>query len=356
VRRKFLDLLACPECGSDVDVAEARVEEEGGDLVEGELACSGCGRRYPVRGRVPVFVDESQYADSFGWQWLRWAKLQRDSYNGTNIVRNTILKRSGWSPEHLAGKRLVECGCGSGSETEVLAGLADTVVAFDLSEGVFAFDEELLRRENVLVMRADILHIPLKRERFDVVYCHRVIMHTPDPAASFASMAPLAAPGGEFFLHSYSTHWKSLANYKYLWRPLTKHLPHTAVYRILRVVGWPLYLLHGVLNRLAFLRRLNRVLIPFEYHSRNLYKAGTTLTFRERYEYSFLITFDALTPTFDNPSSAETLRGWFEDAGFDDVEVRFHNPVIVLGHRATDVELAPRAAEAAPAPGKPARS
>ncbi len=356
MRRRFLDLLACPDCGADLAVAEARVEADEDDLVEGELACEGCGRRFPVRRRVPVFVDESQYADSFGWQWQRYAQLQRDSYNGTSIVRNTILKRSGWTPGHLAGKLLVECGCGSGNDTEVLADLAGTVVSFDLTEAVFAFDEDLLRRENVLVLRADILRIPLKRARFDVVYCHRVIMHTPDPPASFASMAPLVAPGGEFFLHSYSTDWKSLANYKYAWRPLTKHLPHTVVYRILRVVGWPLYLLHAALHRLAFLRRLNRVVIPFEYHGRSLHKAGTTLSFRERYEYSFLITFDALTPTFDNPSSAETLQGWFEDAGFVDVEVRARNPVIVLGHRPADVELAPRAAETAPPPEKPARS
>ena len=341
MRRRFLELLACPDCLAPVALAEVRAEA-GDDVIEGELACEECERRFPIRRRVAVFVDESQYAESFGWQWQRYAPLQRDSYNGTGLVRRTILNRSGWSPEHLAGKLLVECGCGSGSDTEVLAELAGTVVAFDLTEAVFAFDEALLQRPDVLVLRADITRIPLRRERFDIVYCHRVIMHTPHPPSSFASMAARVAPGGEFFLHSYSTHWKSLANYKYLWRPLTKRLPHTFVYRVLRIVGWPLYLLAGALNRLAFLRRLNRVLIPFENHSRALKKAGTTLTWRERYEYSFLVTFDALTPTFDNPNAPETLRDWFEDDGFVDVEIRAQNPAIVLGRRPGGALLAPQ--------------
>ncbi len=345
MRRRFLDLLACPDCRGAIALAEVSVEDSD-DVVEGRLACEACARHFPIRRRVAVFVDESKYAESFGWQWQRYARLQRDSYNGTTIVRDTILKRSGWTPEHLAGKLLVECGCGSGSETEALVDLAGTVVSFDLSEAVFEFEESLLKRDNLLVLRADITRIPLKARRFDVVYCHRVVMHTPDPPTSFASMASHVAPGGEFFLHSYSTHWKSLANYKYLWRPLTKRLPHTAVYRILRVVGWPLYWLVGALNRLAFLRRLNRLLIPFENHARALKKAGTTLSWRERYEYSFLITFDALTPTFDNPNSPETLLAWFEDAGFLDVDVRHQNPVIALGRLPRDAELTPQGAMA----------
>lgn len=346
MRRRHLELLRCPACGGRLEVAGA-TREEGDLLLEAELGCAGCGRAWPVREGVGVFVEDEAYVESFGWQWTRFARLQRDSYNGTDLVRRTILKRSGWEPADLAGKLVLECGAGSGNDTEVLAELAGTLVSMDLSRAVFAMPEELRRREDVLVLRADLHRPPLDLARFDVVYCHRVIQHTPDPAAAFAALARNVRPGGQLFLHSYDTHWKSLCNYKYLWRPLTRRLPHGLVYRALRLVGPPLYLLAGALNRLAFLRRAVRLLIPFENHARALKKAGATLTARERYEYAFLITFDALTPRHDHPSSPETVRGWFERAGFEDVDLRFRNPVIAVGWRPlAPAEVTPPAARA----------
>lgn len=44
--RELLEILACPSC-------RARVEEEGGEVV-----CSACGRRYPVRDGIPVMLVE----------------------------------------------------------------------------------------------------------------------------------------------------------------------------------------------------------------------------------------------------------------------------------------------------------
>ncbi len=281
-----------------------------------------------------MFVDRPKgYVETFGWQWTRFHKLQRDSYNGTRIVRDTILRRSGWTAEDLADKVVLECGCGSGNDTEVLASMAKQVLSFDLSRAVFSFAPEVIRRENVLVLQADLLKIPVKEEAFDIVFCHRVIHHTPDPRRSFQSIARHVRPGGELFLECYSRHWKSMLNYKYLWRPITKRLPHPVVYRLLRIVGPILYPLHGALNRVAFLRRLNRLLIPFEYHARFLAKNGTTLSFRERYEYSFLITFDSLTPTYDNPQEPETIRAWCEELGFGDIRQTSINPVVTLCRR-----------------------
>ena len=349
MRTRFLELLCCPDCRADLSIHSV-ADQEGDAIVQGQLTCNGCGRVFPVENRVPVF-DGDEYVDNFGWQWTRFHRLQRDSYNGTDIVRQTILKRSGWEPGHLADKVVLECGCGSGNDTEVLASLAETVVSFDLSEAVHSFAPEVLRRDNVLVMRANLLKVPVKESLFDIVFCHRVIHHTPDPRASFASITRYVRPGGQVFLECYSRHWKSMLNYKYWLRPITTRLPHALVFRLLRIAGPVLYAVHAVLHRLAFLRRLNRLLIPFEYHSRMLSKEGSTLTFRERYEYSFLITFDALTPVFDNPQRPETIRAWCEELGFEDVVTRSINPVVTTCRRPVsqaapedpgDVHLAPR--------------
>lgn len=339
MRERFLDILCCPACEGDLVLGQVD-EREGDAIVEGALECKACQASYPVRKRVAVFVEDSGYAESFGWQWTRFNRLQRDSHNGTQLVRNTILKRSGWSPGDLAGKTLLECGCGSGNDSEVLSGLAGTVVSVDLSRAVHSFAQHVLERENQLVLQADLRRAPLKREHFDLVYCHRVIQHTPDPRAAFETMTEHVKPGGLFFLHSYDTHWKSTLNYRYVLRPITKRLPHAITYWTLRILGPLLFVLVSLLNRIAFLRRLWKLIIPFENHSRILAKAGSTLTLKERYDYSFLVTFDALTPQYDTPNSAETLSRWFEEAGFE-VEVRSRNPVIAIGRRPAGATLEP---------------
>jgi uncharacterized protein YbaR (Trm112 family)/ubiquinone/menaquinone biosynthesis C-methylase UbiE len=337
---RFLQWLQCPDCRGPLDVASS-TRSEGDAIVDGSLACRSCACTYPIRKRIPRFVPDSSYVESFGWQWNRFAALQRDSYNGTRLVRDTILRRSQWTPEFLAGKTLLECGCGSGNDTEVLADLCGTVVSLDLSSAVDAMAPEVLARANVLVLQADLRRPPLREETFEIGYCHRVIQHTPEPPVAFGQMAPFVAPGGWFFLHSYDTHWKATRHFKYWVRPLIRDWPHEKVFGWLTRLGPVLYTTVGLLNRIAFLRRPVKWLVPFENHDRILTKAGSKLTRRERYEYSLLITFDDLTPEHDHPNPPETLVEWFEEQGFVDIEIRGRRPSIVVGRKPRAGELIP---------------
>lgn len=327
MREKFLELLACPNCGGDIALA-ATAERAGADVVAGELACASCDARYPIRRGIPRFVPDEDYASSFGWQWQRFHQLQRDSYGGGHTLRELILERTGWTRTEQQDNLLLECGCGSGNDTEILVDLAKTVISFDLSASVDAFLPELRERENLLVMQADIMRIPVKRAAFDTVYCHRVIQHTPDPARAFTSMAQHVRPGGEFFLHCYDTHPRSRFQAKYLYRPLTTRLPHEVVYKLLETSGRVFYPLVGALQKLGPLGYLPRAFIPFRNLDRTL-PEGSRLTPRERYELSLLVTFDALTPTHDHPQSPRTLERWFRDAGFSNIELRGRNPVLM---------------------------
>jgi SAM-dependent methyltransferase len=330
VFEEHLHLLRCPKCRGALAIGDV-ARREGSAIVDGSLVCGGCARSYPIRSRIPTFVESPDYADSFGWQWNRFARLQRDSYNGSGMVRRTILSRTGWSEPDLAGKLLLECGCGSGNDTEVLATLAGTVVAIDLSNAVQAQSPEVLSRGNVLVMQADLREPPLAFGSFDVVYCHRVIQHTPDPRAAFAGMARLVRPGGLFYLHSYSRHWRSLLQFKYWLRPLIRWMPHTWIFRALEVVGPVLHPLVGFLERFPPLRIPTRLLVPFKNHEKTLRDEGAVLTARERYEFSLLVTFDALTPAHDHPNSHHTIEAWFRDEGFESTRTLKRSPVSVVG-------------------------
>jgi len=46
---QLLNILACPDCKSDVEVKD------------GKIVCVKCGKKYPIRDGVPVMlIDEAQ--------------------------------------------------------------------------------------------------------------------------------------------------------------------------------------------------------------------------------------------------------------------------------------------------------
>ena len=48
IDKELLEILACPECQSDVK------------LENGKIVCHGCGRSYPIKDGIPILlVDES---------------------------------------------------------------------------------------------------------------------------------------------------------------------------------------------------------------------------------------------------------------------------------------------------------
>ncbi len=49
VDKELLEILACPACKSEVELREDRI------------ACTKCGRRYPIRDGIPVMlIDEAE--------------------------------------------------------------------------------------------------------------------------------------------------------------------------------------------------------------------------------------------------------------------------------------------------------
>lgn len=331
MREQFLELLACPRCRGALRIGAVEYRRDD-VIVDGTLACRSCSETFPILRAVPRFVSSIAGETSFARQWREFHRLQRDSYSGTTQVRELIAARTGWSSDYLRDKIVIECGCGSGNDTEVLVAQAGTLVSLDYSTAVDHVPDDVRARRNLLLVQGDLSCIPAAREAFDVVYCHRVLQHTPDPEASFEQMASCVAPGGEFFLHCYDTHPRSRFQAKYLYRPLTKRLPYALTRRFVTFAGPVMIPMVKRLQALGPLGYVPRAFIPFVNMDREI-AANTRLTPRERYEFSVLVTIDALTPEHDHPQSPATLRRWFERAGFERIEMRGRNPVLMLAHR-----------------------
>lgn len=60
IDKDLLDILVCPKCKKAVRPEDARP----GENVQGWLACTDCGLRYPVRDGIPIMLIDEAAAPS----------------------------------------------------------------------------------------------------------------------------------------------------------------------------------------------------------------------------------------------------------------------------------------------------
>jgi 2-polyprenyl-3-methyl-5-hydroxy-6-metoxy-1,4-benzoquinol methylase len=273
-----------------------------------------------VDGIARFVAAGDDYAESFGWQWHRWHSTlsdERNQHAGSN-KHGLILRRTRFDTFELAGKSILECGMGGGDDTEVLLDLPFAEVhAFDLSRAVERA-ARYLSSERLVLSQASIFAIPYPDRAFDFVFCHRVLQHTPDPLAALRAVARKVKLGGVLFAHSYHRSFHFMSQYKYKLRPLTRRLPAPWVAAALDRFGPALHRLNRSLRARGPLgRALAHNFLPFEHLS----------SFGEHDEEGLievekLLTFDALTPTYDRPLTWPQMRHTIEDEGF---ELRFYS-------------------------------
>ncbi|MFY9314787.1 MAG: bifunctional 2-polyprenyl-6-hydroxyphenol methylase/3-demethylubiquinol 3-O-methyltransferase UbiG [Burkholderiales bacterium] len=102
----------------------------------------------------------------------------------------------------LAGKRVLDVGCGGGILAEAMARLGASVTGIDLSEKPLRV-AQLHLVESGLSIQYDLKSAEQYSEQFadafDVVTCMELLEHVPDPASTVAACARLAKPGGRVF-------------------------------------------------------------------------------------------------------------------------------------------------------------
>ncbi len=259
------------------------------------------------------FVDpEKNYARSFGLQWNHWRDVLSDARRTDRAKFDLVMERSHLDRYELAGKRILECGMGGGDDTEVLLQLPFAeIYSFDLSTSVERA-AAYLSDERLTIFQASILEIPVPDESFDVVYCHRVLQHTPDPLASLRSIMKKVAPGGLLFAHCYQRSPERMKDFKYKYRPLTTRIPPEWVLWYVETMGPSLRALSKLIDRGGKrARRFREHWVPIRcyYAYGSLGEAGLA-------ELSEHDTFDALTPKYDLPLTQDEFYGEIERAGF----------------------------------------
>ena len=172
-----LDLLCCPLCRREIT-----------RLDSAQLACAGCGARYPIVNDIPVL--------------LRDPAIAQTAHEGDLPARPIY---SPWK------------------ERLVLKALTDAQVALDFGAGRQVFDDPNIVKLDIvfdptLDAVGDLHELPLRDDSIDFAFGGAVMEHIRDPAVAIAELYRVIRPGGYLYAdwsfmtayHGYPHHYSNV--------------------------------------------------------------------------------------------------------------------------------------------------
>ncbi|MBI4614028.1 MAG: methyltransferase domain-containing protein [Planctomycetes bacterium] len=296
----LLDLLACPSCRKGALTLEPEQTEDG-RILTGLLRCQ-CASTYTiVRGicRMLPPADagtfDRQTSDRFEYQWRTWGRgkviFGKDIDQARECFRQFSHPRI--RANYLEGKLALDAGCGHGRFAGLLAEHGARAVGLDLCEGVEIARERTAGMRDVSIVQGDILHLPFRDEAFDYVWSNGVLHHTPDTRIAFQSLSRATKPGGFLDIWVYprgGATWEILHR---CLRAVTTRLPAPFLHALCYI---PVPLL-------SLVRTYSDTRWPKN-------------TWRECAQ----VTYDWFSPRYQWHHTAEDVRRWYEEAGFEEIQ------------------------------------
>jgi ubiquinone/menaquinone biosynthesis C-methylase UbiE len=139
-------------------------------------------------------LDKAQVAAAYD----RWAETYDTDHNRTRGLAASVLRQRNLE---LAGRDLIEIGCGTGHNTEWLAERAGSVLAIDFSEGMLRQAHARVHSPHVRFVQHDIrTRWPLADATADLVIAMLVLEHIEQVEPIFAEAVRTLRSGGELFV------------------------------------------------------------------------------------------------------------------------------------------------------------
>jgi SAM-dependent methyltransferase len=299
--------LCCPSCRASL------AKKENG------YSCPSCGRQYPELRGVVRFVEPSNYADSFGYQWRQFRKTQLDDAS-RNFSEPDFIKKVGVKPQDLMGKRVLDVGCGMGRFAEVATRWGASVVGIDLSAAAEVAAENLKDRDFV-AFQADVFALPFLPETFDFIYSMGVLHHTPDCEKAFKALPQYLKPGGTIAIWLYSGYnkWYRFSDQ---YRKVTHRMSARTLHRVFRVAVPLFYWLERGVSVVPLVGKPSAGLV------RHIFPVNR----QPDAEARVLDTLDWYSPKYQSKHTYEQVFRWFESCGLEQLTVG-NDPIGVKGSK-----------------------
>ncbi|MDB5284855.1 MAG: bioC [Bacteroidota bacterium] len=252
---------------------------------------SGSGESFPVVNDIPRFVSPDNYASAFGLQWKNFAKTQLDSFSGTSISRERLIRHLGFPIAQLKGLKVLEVGSGAGRFTELLVESGAEVHSVDLSAAVEVNKENIGDHPNYTIAQASVYELPFLKESFDAVLCLGVIQHTPNSEKTIETLYSMVKPGGLLSIDHYIWRINYYFNPATYYRLVLKELKPQTSKKIVDAIVNFFFPLHWAFRKIGVLEWLLKRVSPLITFMRSF----PELSKDQQYEWSKLDTYDSLT-------------------------------------------------------------
>ena len=299
-------ILCCLDCQSELSFSPAG------------FVCTRCERQYPLVNGVVRFVEAQNYAGSFGFQWKLYSRTQLDD-ESSQRSENAFRRRTGFRPEDLNGKLVLDVGCGMGRFAEVATRWGAHVVGIDLSLASEVAARNLAERP-ATIFQADVFKLPFLPESFDYIYSIGVLHHTPNCEQAFKALPRLLKPGGKIAIWLYSAYnpWYRMSD---VYRKFTRRMAPEKLHNLCRLAV-PIYVVHQGLKKIPLLGKPASAALAW----------AIPMSQNKDATWRVLDTFDWYSPWYQSKHTYEEVFRWFEDCGLQDLRV-IEQPIAVQGTR-----------------------
>jgi malonyl-CoA O-methyltransferase len=131
----------------------------------------------------------------------RWSQQYDEQANPTRDLDERLLPQL--APP-LAGRIVVEAGCGTGKNSRWLAPRCARLIGLDFSAAMLGVARRRVAAPHVHYIQADLTAVwPLRAASADVVLFNLVLEHVPDVAPVFRQAACVLRPGGQLYVSEF---------------------------------------------------------------------------------------------------------------------------------------------------------
>ena len=243
MKRRLLDFLACPACGTDLSLSAEKTD--GTQIAEGTLRCTG-GHEWKITGGVPRFLApaaelnrlQQKTIRNFGDEWKTWDDFGWENKEASKTTSDIFRYKVLVEPGELAGKVVLDAGCGNGRYTKAARDFGGEVIGVDLSDAVDVAYRNLKDDDKVYIVQGDLFKLPFKKKAFDFIFSNGVLMHTGDARRAFLSLVSHLKDDGSITVHLYHR-GNPVYEFNDWWlRAITTRLPISTMYKASNALVW----------------------------------------------------------------------------------------------------------------------